>query len=262
VGCGQPIEEKSAMKLKGKVAFLTGAAGAGIGQATARLLAREGASVIITDAHEERSRSVARQIANETGVDAVGMECDVTQRGTVEAAVEAALEKFGSIDILVNNAGTNRPTPVVTMADETWDLVLNTTLRGTFYCCRAVLPAMIRQSSGRIVNIGSTAAFMGLAAGHAHYAAAKAGLTAFTRCLAMETAPHYITVNTVAPSFIYNEFIPHIYPEDEIKRMQEMIPYPRKGTPDDVAQTVLFLVTDGEYITGQTICVTGGSWMH
>ena len=250
------------MKLKDKVAFLTGAAGAGIGQATARLLAKEGANVVITDAHPERSRSVAREIAKESGVNTLGVGCDVTQRGAVETAVKAALDAFGSIDILVNNAGTNRPTPVITMDDETWDLVLNTTLRGTFYCCRAILPSMIKQGSGRIVNIGSTAAFMGLSAGHAHYAAAKAGLTAFTRCLATEAAPHYITVNTVAPSFIYNEFIPHIYPQDEIARMQDMIPYPRKGTPADVAQTVLFLVTDGEYITGQTICVTGGSWMQ
>jgi len=250
------------MKLKDKVAFLTGAAGAGIGRATAWLLAKEGAKIVITDAHEERSRSVSDEIARGTGVDTLGIGCDVTQRNAVEGAMRSALQAFGRIDILVNNAGTNRPAQVISMSDEAWDLVLNTTLRGTFYCCRAALPAMIKQGSGRIVNIGSVAAFMGLAAGHAHYAAAKAGLTAFTRCLAMEVAPHYITVNTVAPSFIYNEFIPHIYPEEEIKRMEEMIPYPRKGTPEDVAQTVLFLVTDGEYITGQTICVTGGSWMH
>jgi 3-oxoacyl-[acyl-carrier protein] reductase len=250
------------MKLKNKVVFLTGAAGAGIGKATARLLAKEGANVVITDAHQERSLSVAREIAEQLGVNTLGIECDVTQKSAVEAAVKAALDAFGSIDILVNNAGTNRPTPVTTMTDETWDLVLNTTLRGTFYCCRAIVPAMIKQGSGRIVNIGSTAAFMGLSGGHAHYAAAKAGLTAFTRCLAMEAAPHYITVNTIAPSFIYNEFIPHIYPQEEIVRMEDMIPYPRKGTPEDVAQTVLFLATDGEYITGQTICVTGGSWMR
>ncbi|HVN22877.1 MAG TPA: SDR family NAD(P)-dependent oxidoreductase [Syntrophorhabdales bacterium] len=250
------------MKLNNKVAFVTGAAGAGIGKACARLLAREGARVVVADAHEERSRSVAQEIANEIGVEALGVACDVTQKGAVDSAVKAALDAFGSIDILVNNAGTNRPTQVIDMTDEQWDLVLNTTLRGTFYCCRAVLPSMIRQGSGRIVNIGSTAAFMGLAAGHAHYAAAKAGLTAFTRCLAMEAAAHYITVNTVAPSFIYNEFIPHIYPQEEITRMEDMIPYPRKGTPEDVAQTVLFLATEGEYITGQTICVTGGSWMR
>jgi NAD(P)-dependent dehydrogenase (short-subunit alcohol dehydrogenase family) len=190
------------------------------------------------------------------------MECDVTKRKAVEKAVAFGLEKFGRIDILVNNAGTNRPVEIVSMEDEAWDLVINTSLRGTFYTCRAVLPAMIRQRFGRIVNIASTAAFMGLKAGHAHYAAAKAGVMAFTRCLAMEAAEHYVTANTIAPSFIYNEFIPHIYPEEEIRRMEESIPYPRKGTPDDVAQTILFLVTEGEYVTGQTICVTGGSWMR
>lgn len=250
------------MKLQGKVAFVTGAAGAGIGRAIAKMLASEGASVVVTDAHSKRSEAVALEIAATFSAETLAIGCDVTSKESVGRAVESAIQRFGRIDILVNNAGTNRPTQVVQMSDEVWDLVLNTTLRGTFYCCRAVLPSMMRQHSGRIVNIGSVAAFMGLGAGHAHYAAAKAGLTAFTRCLAMEAAPYYITVNTVAPSFIYNEFIPHLYPEEEIKRMEEMIPYPRKGTPDDVAHTVLFLVTDGEYITGQTICVTGGSWMH
>ncbi len=122
---------------------------------------------------------------------------------------------------------------------------------------------MMKQDFGRIVSTTSVAAFRGLRAGHAHYAAAKAGIIAFTRCLAMEAAPYHITANTIAPSFIYNEFIPHIYPQDEIERMYDEIPYPRKGTPDDIANTVLFLVApEGEYITGQTICVTGGSWMR
>jgi 3-oxoacyl-[acyl-carrier protein] reductase len=250
------------MKLKDKVALLTAAAGAGIGQGTARLLASEGANIVITDAHEGRARQVATSIAEEYHVETVGMVCDVTRMDQVEDVVSETLKRFGRIDILLNNAGTNRPTHVLDITDEIWDLVLNTSLRGTFYCCRAVLPSMIKHSFGRIVNIASTAAFMGLKGGHAHYAAAKAGVMAFTRCLAMEVAEHYITVNTIAPSFIYNEFIPHIYPEEEIKRMEEAIPYARKGTPDDVAQTVLFLATGGEYVTGQTICVTGGSWMR
>jgi 3-oxoacyl-[acyl-carrier protein] reductase len=250
------------MKVKDKIALLTAAAGAGIGQATARLLASEGANIVVTDAHEGRARQVAASIAEEYHVETMGMGCDVTRLDQVEAVVNETLKKFGRIDILLNNAGTNRPAQVLDLTDEMWDLVINTSLRGTFYCCRAVLPAMIKNSFGRIVNIASTAAFMGLKAGHAHYAAAKAGVMAFTRCLAMEVAEHYITVNTIAPSFIYNEFIPHLYPEEEIKRMEEAIPYARKGTPDDVAQTVLFLATGGEYITGQTISVTGGSWMR
>ncbi len=251
------------MKLKDRVAFCTAAAGAGIGQATARMFAREGANVVITDMHLERCRTVADEIQNDCGVHALAMQCDVTSRQDVEQAINETVERFGKIDILFNNAGTNRPSQIVDITDEAWDLVINTCLRGTFYCCRAILPIMMKQNFGRIVSTTSVAAFKGLKAGHAHYAAAKAGVMAFTRCLAMEGAPHRITANTIAPSFIYNEFIPHIYPQEEIERMYDEIPYPRKGTPDDIANTILFLVSDeGEYITGQTICVTGGSWMR
>ncbi len=251
------------MRLQNRVALLTAAAGAGIGQATARVFAREGARIVVSDVHRERTLSVAEAIEKEYGVETVGIPCDVTDKDGVKSVVKSAVERFGRIDILFNNAGTNRPAPVVDITDDAWDVVINTSLRGTFYFCREVLPVMIDQRFGRIVNVTSVAGFMGLKAGHAHYAAAKAGVMAFTRCLAMENAQHYITANTIAPSFIYNEFIPHIYPEEEIERMYENIPYPRKGTPEDVANTALFLVTDeGEYITGQTICVTGGSWMR
>ena len=251
------------MRLKDKIALMTAAAGAGIGQATARTMAREGASVVVTDMHEERAKTVAGEISREYSVRTLGLKCDVTDRADVDRAVEATLGAFGRIDILFNNAGTNRPERVVDITDEVWDLVLATTLTGTFYCCRAVIPAMVRQNFGRIISVTSVAGFRGLAGGHAHYAAAKAGVMAFTRCLAMEVAPHRITANTIAPSFIFNEFIPHIYPEDEIERMFEEIPYPRKGTPEDIANAALFLASDeGEYMTGQTLCVTGGSWMR
>ncbi|HOW54535.1 MAG TPA: SDR family oxidoreductase [Syntrophorhabdaceae bacterium] len=251
------------MRLKDKVALLTAAAGAGIGQTTARVMAREGAAVVITDMHEDRARDVAVQIAKEYEVKTMGLKCDVTSARGVRAAVDATLDAFGRIDILFNNAGTNRPAQVADISDEVWDLVIATSLTGTFYCCRAVVPVMMRQKSGRIISVTSVAGFRGLAAGHAHYAAAKAGVMAFTRCLAMEVAPHRITANTIAPSFIFNEFIPHIYPQEEIDRMFEEIPYPRKGTPEDVANAALFLASDeGEYMTGQTLCVTGGSWMR
>ncbi len=251
------------MKLKGKVAFLTAAAGAGIGQAVARTFAREGACVVVTDAHRERATAVAEAIRVEYGTETIGMTCDAANRDDVERTVGATIERFGRIDILFNNAGTNRPSRIVDMSDEDWELVINVSLRGVFYCCRAVLPVMMKQKYGRIVSMTSVAGFRGLKAGHAHYAAAKAGVMAFTRCLAMEAAPYHVTANTIAPSFIYNEFIPNIYPEEEIERMHEEIPYPRKGTPQDIANTVLFLVSDeGEYVTGQTICVTGGSWMR
>ncbi len=251
------------MRLTDKVALCTAAAGAGIGQAAARVFAREGARLVVTDVHKERCEAVANAITCEFGVEALALKCDVTSRQGVEGAVRETVDRFGRIDILFNNAGTNRPAQIVDITDENWDLVINTSLRGTFFCCRAVLPVMMRQNYGRIISITSVAGFKGLKAGHAHYAAAKAGVMAFTRCLAMEAAPYHITANTIAPSFIYNEFIPHIYPEDEIDRMYAEIPYPRKGTPNDIANAALFLVSDeGEYITGQTICVTGGSWMR
>jgi 3-oxoacyl-[acyl-carrier protein] reductase len=251
------------MRLKDKVALLTAAAGAGIGQSTAGVMAREGAAIVVTDMHEDRARAVAARIAGEYGVRTLGLKCDVTSAADVDHAVEMTLSAFGRVDILFNNAGTNRPTRVIDISDEVWNLVLATSLTGTFYCCRAVVPAMMKQNFGRIISVTSVAGFRGLAGGHAHYAAAKAGVMAFTRCLAMEVAPHRITANTIAPSFIFNEFIPHIYPQDEIDRMFEEIPYPRKGTPEDVANAALFLASDeGEYMTGQTLCVTGGSWMR
>jgi 3-oxoacyl-[acyl-carrier protein] reductase len=186
------------MRLNNRVALLTAAAGAGIGQATARAMAKEGAHVIITDAHEERAIDVAEDIKKQYSIETLGHRCDVTDKADVERVVHDALEKFGHIDILVNNAGTNRPSQVVDMTDDMWDLVINTSLRGTFYCSRAVMPAMMKQDYGRIVTITSVAGFMGLKAGHAHYAAAKAGAMAFTRCLAMEAAPYHITANTIA----------------------------------------------------------------
>jgi 3-oxoacyl-[acyl-carrier protein] reductase len=251
------------MKLKGKVAVLNAAAGAGIGQATARILAREGATGVITDIHRERTISVAQSIHDQSGVEAIGIKCDVIQKNKIENVVKTAVDKFGHIDILFNNAGTNRPVKVIDLSDEAWETVMNTCLRGTFYSCRAALPIIIGQKFGRIVNIASTAAFLGLDYGHAHYAAAKACVMAFTRYLANEAAPYFINANTIAPGFISNDFIPFLYPQEEIDRMNRSIPYPRKGHPEDIANTVLFLVSaEGEYITGQTICVSGGSWMH
>ncbi|MCX8021685.1 MAG: SDR family oxidoreductase [Syntrophorhabdaceae bacterium] len=251
------------MRLKNRVAILTAAAGAGIGRATARTFAREGASVVITDAHEARSIKTAEEIKREFAVEAIGIKCDVLNLEEIRQAVKETMELFGRIDILFNNAGTNRPSRIVDMTDESWDVVMGVSLRSVFYFTREVLPIMMKQQYGRIISITSVAGFKGLAAGHAHYAAAKAGVMAFTRCLAMEAAPYRITANTIAPSFIYNEFIPTLYPEEEIRRMLEEIPYPRKGVPQDVANAALFLASDeGEYITGQTICVTGGSWMR
>ncbi len=251
------------MKLKGKIAILTAAAGAGIGRATARTFAREGAIVVVTDIYEERTKQVVHELNKEFGVQGIGIKCDVLNLQDIKNVVKITMETFGRIDILFNNAGTNRPSKIIDITDENWEIVIGVSLRSVFYFTREVLPIMMEQQYGRIISITSVAGFRGLAGGHAHYAAAKAGVMAFTRCLAMEAAPYRITANTIAPSFIYNEFIPNLYPKEEIERMLNEIPYPRKGVPQDVANVALFLASDeGEYITGQTICVTGGSWMR
>lgn len=251
------------MRLKDKVAFLTASAGAGIGQATARAVASEGAKVVVTDAHPKRPFAVAEAIAEEFGVETLGMHLDVNSVEMVNETVAKAKEKFGRIDLLFNNAGINRLAPVAEMTDDNWELVINTCLRGHFYTCRAVLPGMIEQKSGRIVNVASVAGHKGLDDGQAHYSAAKAGVMALTRCIAAENAQHLITANSIAPGFIYNEFLARIYPEESIKQMYADIPYARKGEPKDIANIAVFLFSDeGEYVTGQCIIAAGGGVMR
>ena len=177
------------MRLKDKVIVVTGAAGAGIGQASARRFAEEGASVVVSDAHEGRTQAVAEAIATDHGVETLGVACDVRDNGQVENLIQQTLERFGRVDGLLNNAGINALSKVVDMTDEQWSLVIDVCLRGTFYCARAVLPTMIEQESGSIVSLASTAGITGTA-NQAHYSAAKAGIIAFSKAAALEAAPH------------------------------------------------------------------------
>ena len=166
------------MKLNGQVAIVTAAAGAGIGQAVARRFAEEGAQVVISDAHAKRAQEVAQKMRTDYGREFPAFGCDVTRRDQVTAMVSAAMERFGQIDILFNNAGINKLEPVWEMADETWHLVLNVCLTGTFYVTRAVLPHMIRRKRGAIASMASVAGWIASDAGQAHYCAAKAGVMA------------------------------------------------------------------------------------
>lgn len=246
------------MKLEGKVAIVTASAGAGIGQATLRALAREGASVVVTDAHERRTGEVAEALKSE-GCKAIGIVCDVTNREHVDNLAKRTLSEFGRIDILVNNAGINRLQPTHEMTDENWDLVIDTNLKGTFYCTRAVLPTMLEQNYGRIVNISSIAGWSGSNQGEAPYCAAKAGIMAFTRCVALETAKYDITVNAIAPGFVPNPFLLKIYPQEALQAIERAIPKGRGATAQEIANAILFLVSEeGSYITGETIAVSGG----
>ena len=251
------------MKLSNQVAIVTAAAGAGIGQATARTLAQNGARVVVSDAHPSRPQAVAESISATFGVPTLGVQCDVTNRAQVEGMVRKALDTFGRIDILVNNAGTNRVSRLVDMTDEVWDLVIDVNLKGTFYCTRAVLPAMIKQKSGRIINLSSIAGWLGSVDDGAPYCTAKAGLQAFTKVAAHEVAEHNITVNAIAPGLIHNEFLGRLYPQEYFDEMKRKTPLGRYGKPADIASAILFLASEeASFITGETICVSGGLYMR
>ncbi len=253
------------MKLSGKVAIVTAAAGAGVGQATVRALAKEGADVVVSDAHAQRPFTVAEDIASKLGVKALGIQCDVSNVTQVENMVKKTLDEFGRIDILVNDAGVNNARPLLETTDENWDWIINVNLKGAFYCARAVAPAMIKQKWGRIINFSSIVALNGNPDDGPAYVAAKAGILGLTKELANELAPHSITVNVIAPGFIWNPFLERTagYSPEVFAELEKKIPVGRRGYPDDIANTIAFLVSDeASYITGQTFCVNGGWYMH
>ncbi len=249
------------MRLKDKVVVITGAAGVGIGGACARRFAQEGAKIVMSDAHAKRTEEAAQKVASEFGVETLGVECDVRRRDQVENLMKSAHARFGRIDALVNNAGINVLSNVVDMTDEQWDLVINVCLRGTFYCVRAVLPYMIEQKAGAIVSLSSTAGLEG-SVQQCHYAAAKAGIIAFTKTVAKEVAIHNIRLNCIAPGLIMNPFLERIYPKEKLEENLKRAPLRRKGEPLDIANAALFLICDeGSYMTGQTMCLSGGHVM-
>lgn len=250
------------MQLDNQVAIITGAAGAGIGQTVARTLAGEGAKVVVSDAHPKRPFEIAADIQKTLGVETLGVHCDVSKSDHVNEMIKQTLQKFGRIDILVNNAGINKLSQVVDMTDETWDMVVKVNLYGTFYCSRAVLPSMIKAKYGRIVSLSSVAGWIAEGDGQTHYCAAKAAIMSFTRCLAKEVAQHNIRVNAIAPGVIWNEFLARIYPPETTNEWPKMVPLGRVGQPPDIAKVVQFLVSDASgYVTGETICVSGGLFM-
>jgi 3-oxoacyl-[acyl-carrier protein] reductase len=250
-------------QLDGRTAIVTAAAGAGIGQAVARIFLEEGAQVLITDAHARRVEEVGKQLSEEFGRDVPALEVDVRNTEQVSAMVDAARERFGRVDILFNNAGINKLSPIWEMDDETWQLVIDINLTGTFNCVRAVLPVMIEQKSGSIVNMSSGAGWIGSRDGESHYCAAKAGVMAFTRAVAAEVARQGIRVNAIAPGLIYNEFLARIYPPDFFERAKRGIPLGRVGEPLDVARLALFLASDlSGYVTGEVVSISGGAIMH
>jgi len=245
--------------LNGKVALITGAS-RGIGRAIAIELARHGAKVAVNYAGSEaKANEVVSEIIG-MGGEAFAIQADVSKSESVENMVKEVLNRFDRIDILVNNAGVTRDNLIMRMKEEEWDEVINTNLKGVFNCTKAVTRPMMKQRSGRIINIASIVGVSGNA-GQANYVAAKAGVIGLTKTTAKELASRNITVNAIAPGFITTDMTGKLT-EDVREEMLKQIPLARFGEPKDIAGIVAFLATDAaSYITGQTIHVDGGMVM-
>lgn len=243
------------MKLAGKTAIITGS-GSGIGRATAGIFFQEGARVVLADVDELSNARTADEI-RKGGGEGLAVKVDITRPEEVHAMVDQALDRFGQIDILINNAGVFRDAVSWKMTDNQWSEVLEVNLTGTFLCCRAVIPAMRARNQGKIVNTSSISALGN--PGQANYSAAKAGIMALTKTLALELARSGINVNCVAPGSIDTPMLKGM-PKDIVDRMvHERVPLRRMGHPEEVARLHLFLASDDSgYITGQVIFIDGG----
>ncbi|MGE5703613.1 MAG: 3-oxoacyl-[acyl-carrier-protein] reductase [Clostridia bacterium] len=245
--------------LTGKVALVTGAS-RGIGRAIALKLAAEGCNVVVNYAGSEAAAAQTVEAIKEMGRDAIMARANVSNAEEVNDMFKAALDKFGQIDILVNNAGITRDNLMMRMKEDEWDDVIDINLKGVFNCIKAATRPMMKQRSGRIINITSVVGVLGNA-GQANYVAAKAGVIGLTKTAARELASRGITVNAVAPGFIDTDMTA-VLPEDVKSGLLTQIPLSRLGKAEEIANVVHFLASDAAaYMTGQTLHVDGGMYM-
>jgi 3-oxoacyl-(acyl-carrier-protein) reductase len=245
-------------RLTGKTALVTGAS-RGIGRAIALELAQAGARVALNyQNNDAKAQAVADEIAKSGGL-AMLVKANVGNSQEARAMVKQVASEFGRLDVLVNNAGITRDASLRKMTDEQWEEVIKTNLCSYFYCTSAAIPVMVEQKYGRIINVSSMNGQIP-AFGQANYSASKGGVIAFTRTAALELAKSGITVNTVSPGFTETDMFAEI-PEKIQEQIKTRIPMGRFGKPEEIAKAVVFLVSDGDYITGQQINVNGGAFM-
>ena len=244
--------------LEGQVAVVTGG-GRGIGRACAIELAREGASVIVNYVSNADTAEATRDVIHEFGGTVILVKANVSDPDEASDVVETAVEELGKIDILVNNAGINRDRTIARLSVEEWDEVIKTDLSSMFYCTRAAVPHMREANYGRIINMSSVIGQMGNV-GQANYAAAKAGMIAFTKTAAKELARNNITVNAVCPGFVSTDMVTAL--SDEIQdNIKSQIPLGRFGEPEEIGALVRFLCTEGGFFTGAQLSPNGGQYM-
>ncbi|ORT54485.1 SDR family oxidoreductase [Streptomyces sp. CB03238] len=245
--------------LAGRTAVITAAAGAGIGGATARRFLEEGARVLISDAHTRRLKETERALAEEFGASAVAAQpCDVTEEAQVQALFAEAVRLHGHLDVVVNNAGLGGTAHLADMTDEQWARVLDVTLNGTFRCTRAALRLLRdqRPGGGVVVNNASVVGWRAQA-GQAHYAAAKAGVMALTRCAALEAAPYGVRVNAVAPSLAMHPHLVKVTSAELLEELTAREAFGRYAEPWEVANVIVFLASGyASYMTGETVAVS------
>jgi 3-oxoacyl-[acyl-carrier protein] reductase len=242
--------------LTDKAVLVTAAAGVGIGFSVAKRASEEGARLMISDVHERRLAEAVDAIAQATGRRPAACLCDVTRQDEVDALRDAARAELGELDVLINNAGLGGEASIVDMTDEQWSRVLDVTLTSVFRMSRAFLPAMYARGAGVMVNNASVLGWRAQA-GQAHYAAAKAGVMAFTRCAAIEAAQHGVRINAVAPSLAMHPFLAKVTAEEALQRLVAQEAFGRPAEVWEVANVMIFLASDlSSYMTGETVSVS------